>query len=98
MFKVNNKNTRMTFVNFEHISHLFLVFSLLTLIKQTLAGGILLVQSQQWKHQKNMWDLSQVNSKCTKMILLTCISNNGKAGFEQVKAGWEESRGTTSNS
>ena len=32
------------------------------------------------------------------MILLTCISNNGKAGFEQVKAGWEESRGTTSNS
>ena len=32
MFKVNNKETRMTpIVNFEHISHLVLVFLLLTL-------------------------------------------------------------------
>ena len=38
MFKVNNKDTRMTprrsgifIVNFEHISHLVLVFLLLTL-------------------------------------------------------------------
>ena len=34
MFKVNNKDTKMTrgfIVNFEHISHLFLVFLLLTL-------------------------------------------------------------------
>ena len=37
MFKVNNKNTRMmfsgVFINFEHISHLFLEFSLLKLNK-----------------------------------------------------------------
>ena len=46
MFKVNNKNTITTpecrsgvfIVNFEHISHLFLVFLLLTLNMQTLAG------------------------------------------------------------
>ena len=35
MFKVNNKNT---IVNFEYISHLFLVFLLLTLNKYILAG------------------------------------------------------------
>ena len=43
MFKVNNKNTRrrrsgVFFVNFEHISHLFLVFLFLTLQKQMLVG------------------------------------------------------------
>ena len=46
MFKVNNKNTKTTgmsssgvfIVNFEYISHLFLVFLLLNLIKHMLAG------------------------------------------------------------
>ena len=40
MFKINNKNTRKRCetVNFEHISHLFLVFLLLTLSMQMLAG------------------------------------------------------------
>ena len=38
MFKVNNKNTDFFIVNFEHISHLFLVFLLLTLNKSVLAG------------------------------------------------------------
>ena len=46
MFKVNDKNTRTkhhwrrsgVFINFEHISHLFLVFLLLILNKQMLAG------------------------------------------------------------
>ena len=46
MFKVNNKNTKMmskvnnknTTANFEHISHLFVVFLLLTLNKYMLAG------------------------------------------------------------
>ena len=45
MFKVNNKNTRtmsmaspsVFLVNFKDISHLFLVFLLLTLIKEMLA-------------------------------------------------------------
>ena len=47
MFKVNNKNTKtwtknwlrygVFIVNSEYISHLFLVFLLLTLIKQMLA-------------------------------------------------------------
>ena len=39
MFKVNNRSG--IFVNFEHISHLVLVFLLLTLNKQMLAGNIL---------------------------------------------------------
>ena len=46
MCKVNNKNTKMTskgnskntIANFEHISHLFVVFLLLTLNKFMLAG------------------------------------------------------------
>ena len=44
MSRVNNKNTRTTLrsdifiVNSEQISHLFLVFLLLTLSKQMLAG------------------------------------------------------------
>ena len=46
MCKVNNKNTKMTskvnskntIANFEHISHLFVVFLLLTLNKYMLAG------------------------------------------------------------
>ena len=47
MLRVNNKNTRTTsvkrrsgvfIVNFEHISYFFLVFLLLTLSKQILAG------------------------------------------------------------
>ena len=44
MFKVNNKDTRRTpigifIVNFEHISDFVLVFLLLTLDKQMLAGS-----------------------------------------------------------
>ena len=46
MFKVNNKNTRrrercrpgVCIVNFEHISHLFLVFLLFILKNEMLAG------------------------------------------------------------
>ena len=42
MFKANNKDTRRRFgvftVIFEHISHLFLMFLLLTLSKLMLAG------------------------------------------------------------
>ena len=40
MFKVHNKDTRTSVftVNFEHISHLVLVFLLLTLTMQMLAG------------------------------------------------------------
>ena len=43
MFKVNNRNTRarceiVFIVNFEHISHLVLVFPLLTLRKQMPTG------------------------------------------------------------
>ena len=38
MFKVNNKDTRTTIVSFEHISHLVLVFLLLTLNMQLPAG------------------------------------------------------------
>ena len=46
MFKVNDKNTKTTstksswcfFVNFEHISYLFLVFLFLTLNKYMLVG------------------------------------------------------------
>ena len=40
MFKVNNKDTRsgIFIVNFEHISHLVLVFLLLTLNMQLRAG------------------------------------------------------------
>ena len=41
MFKVNNKDTRMMpTVNFEHISHLVLMFLLLTLNMQLLAGKL----------------------------------------------------------
>ena len=40
MFKVNNRSG-IFIVNFEHISHLVLVFLLLTLNKQMLAGNIL---------------------------------------------------------
>ena len=46
MFKVNNKNTSfwchsvVCTVNFEHISYLFLVFQLLTLNKELLAGKV----------------------------------------------------------
>ena len=38
MFKVNNKDTGLLIVNFEHISHLVLVFLLLTLNMQLPAG------------------------------------------------------------
>ena len=57
MFKVNNKDTRTTpvglvsFFNFEHISHLVLVFLLLTLNMQMPAGlfvGIVFMFSQRW--------------------------------------------------
>ena len=54
MFKVNNKNTRTTsmtsfwcfIVDFEHISQLSLVFLLLTLNKQMLAGYLLRFSKQ----------------------------------------------------
>ena len=46
MFKVNNKATRTTsgvfIVNFDHISHLFLVFLWLTLNKYVLAELLIL--------------------------------------------------------
>ena len=35
MFKINNKDTSVFIVNFERISHLVLVFLLLTLSRQT---------------------------------------------------------------
>ena len=38
MFQVNNKTTRVFIVNFEHISHFFLVFLFFTLNKLTLVG------------------------------------------------------------
>ena len=45
MFKVNNKNmflcrSVVCIVSFEHISYLFLVFPLLTLNKELLAGKV----------------------------------------------------------
>ena len=46
MFKVNNKNTLflcrsvVCIVSFKHISYLFLVFPLLTLNKELLAGKV----------------------------------------------------------
>ena len=40
MFKVNNKdNSSGAFINFEHVSHLVLVFLLLTLNMQLQAGS-----------------------------------------------------------
>ena len=72
MFNVNNKDTRMTtwrrsgvfiVVNFEHILHLCLVFSLLTLSRWMPAGLVLCwatqmriqnpVKRQTWSHEKN---------------------------------------------
>ena len=55
MFKVNNKNNRwrrsgVFIVNFEHISHLFLVFILLTLNKQ-MFSKVFLKTSQNFKHE-----------------------------------------------
>ena len=44
MFKVNNKDTRTTTVNFEHISHIALVFLFLTLISQMPAGLVITCQ------------------------------------------------------
>ena len=38
MFRFNNKDTSVFIVNFEHISHLFVVFLLLTLGRQMPAG------------------------------------------------------------
>ena len=41
MFKVNNKNTNVFTINFEHISDLILVFQFLTLSKEMLAELLL---------------------------------------------------------
>ena len=60
MFKINNKNTRTTFitfsgafiVKFERISHVFLVFLLLTSSKQSIAGDLVsIVQRYGMKFQ-----------------------------------------------
>ena len=54
ILKVNNKDTRaqndaMIIVNFEHISHLLLVFLLLTLSKQMPAGSLKQIRKQNSK-------------------------------------------------
>ena len=62
MFKVNNKNTRVAslmpfwcfIVNFEHISHLFLVFLLLTLNK-LMSAGWSIVQPYVLRHTLTCW-------------------------------------------
>ena len=52
MFKVNNKDAKcrsgVFIVNFEHISHLVLVFLLLTLNMQLPAGKLVLVRFVQF--------------------------------------------------
>ena len=43
----------------------------LTLYVETVTSRHLLVQSQQWKHQNNMWNLFKVNNKDTKTTSVT---------------------------
>ena len=58
MFKVNNKNTLIFFiVNFKHISHLFLVFLLLTLNEHILTrtfNSDIPVKSYKQKHKVSL--------------------------------------------
>ena len=61
MFKFNNIDTKMTsavfIVNFDHISHLFQEFFLLTMKRQMFAGNTLLIFHAK-KNLKN-WFLTQ---------------------------------------
>ena len=65
--------------NFEHISYLFLVFLLLTLHNlmlaemETLHCDYFLVQSQQWKHHNNVWNLLKVYNKDTRGVVLESL-------------------------
>ena len=68
-----------------------------------LPSRALLVQSQQWKHQSNVWKLFKVNNKDTRTTSMTsfwCLyrqlwkdftysSGVSIVDFEQVKAGWD---------
>ena len=52
----------------------------------------LFVQSQQWKHQNNVWNLLKVNNKETKMMpLISQCSGVSTANFEQENASWVHS-------
>ena len=47
----------------------------------------LLDQSQQWRHQNNVWNLFKVKNKGNKMKLITSVVFI--IDFEQVNIGWD---------
>ena len=98
MFKVNNKDTRIVFiVDFEHISHLVLVFLLLTLNMQLPAGmkdnvnkenlpsNVLCFQENK-KHinAKNLQKLTKTNTKCIKSYTTKALDKIDKNSLAVV--------------
>ena len=72
MFKVDNSRSDVFIINFEHISHVFLVFLLLTLSKSTLVGLL------------NQFENSSLFSRITLLFERSLLGNRIFLTFEQM--------------